>query len=155
MQVPFRASKRLWTNSPTKKGREIRSWTNDNIDDRLHQIEERFPGGTLLFAGALAQVYRYSSEILHGTYFGSIYFWTGGSKRPSNRAETEWVLFSTHLVSVISACLFAIRAVIEILERHYGMVETKEENARILELLVETVEEHLVHLSPEDFFGPA
>lgn len=101
------------------------------------------------FAGPLTQLYRHSSEILHGTYFGVVYFWTGGNERPQNRADAEWILLTSHLVSVISAAIIAIRGVIEVIERHYGIAGLHKENAEILSLMTEYVEQHLVGLTQE------
>jgi hypothetical protein len=56
-------------------GRERRDWTKDNLEKRLNLIEQKFPDASLDFATAIMQIYRHSSEILHGTYFGTVYFW--------------------------------------------------------------------------------
>ena len=137
------------------KGREVREWTTDNIDKRLKIIEAKFEGVALNFAVPVALVYRHSSEILHGTYFGVVHFWTASGRRPSSRADAEWTFFASHLVAAISAALFAIRGVIEVIERQYAIPQLQQENAEILSLLNEYFEEHLSKLTPEQFASGA
>jgi hypothetical protein len=131
------------------KGREVRDWTTDNIDRRLQIIEAKFGGAALNFAAPLALVYRHSSEILHGTYFGVVYFWTAGGQRPSSRADAEWTFFASHLVAAVSAALFAIRGVIEVIGRQYDIPQLQQENAEILRLFNEYFEKHLANLTPD------
>lgn len=58
----------------TKKGNEIRSWTNDSVIKKLEIIIEEYGdkiGLSLLIA--LYFIYRNSSEIIHGTLYGNLF----------------------------------------------------------------------------------
>lgn len=56
------------------KGQEIRQWTTDSISQRIDKIEEKFgQGKTKGTKITVFTIYRHGSEIIHGTYFGSIF----------------------------------------------------------------------------------
>ncbi len=57
----------------SRKGREITSWTQETLIDRIRRVDERYGeqvGMPLQFA--LLALYRDASEIAHGTLFGSL-----------------------------------------------------------------------------------
>jgi Family of unknown function (DUF5677) len=60
-----------------KTGEEIRDWTGvdkKTITQKIEKITEEFGDGVgLAFVAPMFVVYRYSSEILHGTTFGAMY----------------------------------------------------------------------------------
>jgi len=57
----------------TKKGREITSWTPENVVQRIETIERHFGQkiSTSLIFGLT--IYRHSSDIAHGTLFGALF----------------------------------------------------------------------------------
>lgn len=59
----------------TKSGREISSWTPENVPQRLDAIYRKFgPADSRgLMFGLL--LYRHASEIAHGTLFGTLFSW--------------------------------------------------------------------------------
>lgn len=58
----------------SKKGREIKNWTPETLQEQIEMIDLRFGhdiSGNFQFA--LISIYRHASEIAHGTYFGALY----------------------------------------------------------------------------------
>jgi len=58
----------------SKKGRE-KNWTDLSISDRLTEIEKTFPKTSINLASAMILIYQNASEIVHGSYYGAMYFW--------------------------------------------------------------------------------
>lgn len=59
----------------TKSGREIASWTPENVPQRLEAVYRRFgPTDSRGLAFGLL-LYRHASEIAHGTLFGTLFSW--------------------------------------------------------------------------------
>jgi hypothetical protein len=97
-------------------GREIRDWTPDNLDRRIDLIRQTFGDVALNFAGSNIAIYRHASEIIHGTYFGVVFFWTGGlGKAATNRREFEYLYLTNHFLMVFMAVFFGVMGVIEII----------------------------------------
>lgn len=68
-------SQELLKEFSTKKGREDTKWTPENIEQRLQAIHKKFGKKVsvgLYFPGFL---YRQSSEVIHGTFYGAVYTW--------------------------------------------------------------------------------
>jgi len=58
----------------TKKGKESNSWSTDSVYKKLEVITEKHGiGAGTAMAMASYSIYRHSSEILHGTIFGSMF----------------------------------------------------------------------------------
>lgn len=72
----------------TKSGREDFRWTTDSVDERIRIAGEAF-GGSVLGRLHMARfsVYRHSSEIIHGTLFGYLFF--HGATLPSDAASSQ------------------------------------------------------------------
>jgi hypothetical protein len=71
----------------SKKGREITSWTPETTLGQIVVIDSKFgtPVGEILHFALLA-IYRHSSEIAHGTYFGALF--SLGMTSPDGPPET-------------------------------------------------------------------
>jgi hypothetical protein len=66
----------------TKRGSE-KSWTDPTLTQRNDRIELAFPKvDTVLLVSAALMVYRNASEVVHGSYFGALYFYGVTSPRP-------------------------------------------------------------------------
>lgn len=99
-----------------KGGREITEWTPDNLSQRIELIRKRFGDVALPFAVAVVSVYRHSSELLHGTYFGAYYFWTAGEETaPSSRPQMEFRLVGHHLVTAMSAAWLSLHGLLRVM----------------------------------------
>lgn len=116
-----------------KNGTERTSWTDESLDGRIQLIAKRFPKANLSFGGSGLAIYRHSSEILHGTYFGSIYFWTAGTWFRPSRETIEYLLLVNHFTAVFGATLYAVYGLIEILRQEYRLPALRERNAKILD----------------------
>ncbi|CCG42848.1 hypothetical protein [Magnetospirillum molischianum] len=117
----------------TSKGRE-KDWTDDNLGARIDCIRKKFGNMTVGISGAAASIYRHSSEILHGSYFGTTYFWTGGVNRPTNR-EAYDALFFSHFVAAFTAAFFSTHGVLEIIAKEFGQDELKKANNDLFHLV--------------------
>lgn len=128
------------------KGRETRDWTKDNLDSRLHLIEKAFPRASLYFATAVMQIYRHSSEILHGTYFGTVYFWRGIQKdgKPEKDELLRYFL-SNHLVMIVSSAFFAQGGVIDVVARRYEFTQLRKESEELFRIFGLYVENDLAN----------
>lgn len=71
----------------SKKGREITSWTPETTAEQIAAIDSQFgsPVGSIFHLTLLA-IYRHSSEIAHGTYFGALF--SLGMTSPAGPPET-------------------------------------------------------------------
>lgn len=92
-----------FTNS---KGFEIRSWTDENVFKKIELIRDKYGKeiGMILIIN-LFFIYRHSSEIIHGTLFGSL-FARGMTKpeqeQPNNKEELE--SFHVTRISFVLIC---------------------------------------------------
>jgi hypothetical protein len=130
-----------------KSGAERTTWCDEDIYDRIKIIENRFPGTNLSFGASTISIYRHSSEILHGTYFGVRYFWTDSAgRRVSSRQEAEHLFLANHFVAVFSAAFFALQGLIDIISREYALLELKAHNSTLLQDASALIESDLVHL---------
>jgi hypothetical protein len=123
------------------RGRERRDWTKDNLEKRLNLIEQRFSGASLNFAAAIMQIYRHSSEIIHGTYFGTAYFWQCPThdERPSKHELLNYFL-SNHLLAVVSSAFFAQGGVLEVMARRYDFSALHLQNSELFHAFSEYVQ---------------
>jgi hypothetical protein len=108
----------------TRKGDERRTWTEESLESRLSTIADKFGTkiGTPLHVAQFA-IYRHSSEILHGTFFGCLYFFGAtqpGFQRTGSHASevllNHLLLILFNLVMTIDAMLQALNHVITIKE---------------------------------------
>jgi hypothetical protein len=110
------------------KGRERRGWTDVNLDDRIALVRSKHPDAALALAGAIFAIYRHSSELLHGTYFGVVFFWTGSGvkQRPYSRDAFALTWLSDHFTAIFTALFFAANGAIETVRAVYGLVDDRQ-----------------------------
>lgn len=116
----------------TRKGHELTDWTPDNIDARLKLIGEKFKGANVSLAGSFFSIYRHASEILHGSFFGVVHFWTSNGQPLRSREQAEQWFATNHFVAVFSAAFFACQGVIEVIEQQFGIPSLKAANSELL-----------------------
>ena len=98
-----------------KSDREM-GWTSENIEKRLEVVSVKFSRDLIipLFC-AIEGIYRNASEILHGTYFGSL-FMLGltdlGRRAPGSGAQLKIELLN-HQFGVLSPVNFSIVALLQ------------------------------------------
>ncbi len=89
-----------------RRGREVRDWTKDNIDKRIALVAERHPNAATSLSGAVFATYRHASELLHGTYFGVLHFWTGSKLlRASTKTQFARIWLGEHFVTRLHGSL--------------------------------------------------
>ena len=101
------------TTFTNKKGQEIRDWTPLSLDQRITKVGSLNKRAVTSLFGSKFAIYRHSSELLHGTYFGVLYFWTSPSGERLNREGFEETWIQIHLVTLFTAVFFGIIGAIE------------------------------------------
>ena len=102
------------SNFTTKNGGEVRDWTPLTIQDRIDLVHASCPAAAKLLGGAIFSIYRPSSELLHGTFYGVNYFWQGSRDAPVTSAvEFDSLWIEEHFVTLASTLLFAAGGAIE------------------------------------------
>jgi hypothetical protein len=97
-----------------KKGGEVRDWTNLSIEQRIDRIHAHSPQASKLLGGAIFAIYRPSSELLHGTFYGINYFWQGSKDAPiRNKEAFDRLWVEEHFVTLLTALVFAASGAIE------------------------------------------
>ncbi len=59
----------------SRSGREITSWTPENVQQRLEAIHSKFSAEKIRGLAFGLLLYRHSSEIAHGTLYGTLFSW--------------------------------------------------------------------------------
>lgn len=67
---------------PEFAGKGQGSWTNLDVPSRIRLIGEKVSGAGGALMGAYGGVYAISSEIIHGSVFGTAYFYSSGTDDP-------------------------------------------------------------------------
>lgn len=106
----------------TNKGLEIRSWTGENVFKKIEIIRDYYGKeiGMILIIN-LFFIYRHSSEIIHGTLFGSLFargLTKPESEQPNNENELEE--FHRTRISFVLICSILLNYVtLDIINIHY------------------------------------
>ena len=106
----------------TKKGAEKRDWTDESISERIAAAAGIFPEKSLVsLRTAFLGIYRHSSEVVHGTYFGAMFFWglTTLGRRVKEKEDLEQVLADQQF-SVLTSVIFALTALLECFCQYVG-----------------------------------
>lgn len=117
----------------SRTGRE-KGWIDLNIDDRINVVGQHFSESVLSSLHfARFMVYRHSSEVLHGTFFSTLYFF--GVTEPSNshRKPEDMLNFigQQHMLILFAATL-SLRAVIEAFHHAYGFPAAYEKSKSLM-----------------------
>jgi hypothetical protein len=122
----------------TSKGHEDRSWTKESTIQRLDAIATRFKKETvILLHTALVNIYRHSSEVIHGTYFAAVHFFgmiTLGRGAPKS-AEQLLHRVAEHQITVLVSCVFALGGLLECLGEYANLSELRKSVERELETM--------------------
>jgi hypothetical protein len=104
------------------RGREVRDWTTATVEERIDVISDRCKRAGLCFGSAVFAIWRPSSELLHGTYYGVNYFWQGSRERPVSSHEAFdhlWLL--EHFVTLLGAMFFGVSGAIDALSAVFNL----------------------------------
>lgn len=114
----------------SKKGREIRPWTNKTIEEKLLVIRDKFgssPATSL--STAYVSIYRHSSQILHGSYFGVLHFF--GVTNPTIERGSSAI--KDHCFLIHTQLIFCIGAVVYCWGKYYEFPKIIEEYRRSIQ----------------------
>jgi hypothetical protein len=114
-----------------KKGKEVRKWTKDNIEKRIEAIEAKYGEAISLgFVMSFFQIYRHSSEFIHGTIFGAMFnlgFTELRHQRPTSAEQLE-AYREGQITLLISAIVLLLSSIIFILSEEIDLGDLKKEN---------------------------
>lgn len=68
-------SQKALSDYTSRSGREITSWTPENVQQRLEAIRSKFGAEPVRGLAFGLLLYRHSSEIAHGTLYGTLFSW--------------------------------------------------------------------------------
>ena len=112
----------------SKKGYELRTWSEDNIFKKIEVISEKFGKEMeLSFSLPFYYIYRHASEIIHGTVFGAMFSFGMTQLRtewPNTDEEYKNYISNRIRLLIYSSNLLAF-AVIEIINSHYENKDIK------------------------------
>jgi len=108
-----------------KNGQEIRSWSPKSLDQKIDEIYEFNKKASLSLKSSKFIIYRHSSELLHGSFFGVKFFWTSQSGAIVSRDEIESHWVKSHFVSIFGAVFFGTAGVIETCIQRFDLQELK------------------------------
>ena len=104
------------------KGHEVRDWTPDNIQKRIALVATKSRRSAEALSGAIFAIYRPSSELLHGSFYGVNYFWQGSLDRPvASRREFAHLWTHDHFVTLLTSIYFAVSGTIEAVAVQRGL----------------------------------
>lgn len=123
-----------------KKGGEIRDWTNRTIEQRIDQVHSKHERAGKLLGGAIFSIYRPSSELLHGTFYGVNYFWQGSLDAPvKSVSDFDHLWIEDHFVTLINALFFAASGVVEAVASERGFPSHVELQSELLAQLTDAM----------------
>lgn len=138
------------------KGQEIRDWTTDNIQKRISLVDGVSKRSAQALSGAVFAIYRPSSELLHGSFYGVSYFWQGSLDRPvRNREEFEQLWTNDHFVTLLTSIYFSISGAVEVIAVKRGLsghLEGQKELDRLMQDLSSRMSE--INPSRDHSFTP-
>lgn len=106
-----------------KNGTEVSDWAPHNLVEKQGVIKSRFPGVEIAITASIAGLYRNASEILHGTFYGVQYFWTGGFSTGVSKTEFIRSYVDIHLVSIFTSVWASTTAMLEVISTEYDIPE--------------------------------
>lgn len=118
-----------------RSGAENRNWTTESVDERIRIAGEKF-GSEVLTNLHIARfaIYRHSSEISHGTFFGSA-FWAGflsKQSRPKSDEDFLRIVGEWHWLLLLGTIL-SVHAFLIAFDSRYGLDELSKQANTLLE----------------------
>jgi hypothetical protein len=109
----------------SKKGREITSWTPETTAEQIAVIDARFGKSVgSIFHLTLLAIYRHSSEIAHGTYFGALF--SLGMTTPGGQPKTQEQLAQKqrqNLCMIMQMLGMSLAATLEVFDTENAITE--------------------------------
>ncbi len=123
-----------------RKGQEITDWTPLKISNRIEDVGKVNSRAALALSGSTVSVYRHASELLHGTYFGVVHFWSG-SGRPATTRDSFEERWGEHFVAIFGAIFFAAQAVVEFFGSSFDFPDLLEDQKQLILVTNKIVED--------------
>lgn len=120
----------------SKKGFEVRSWTGDNTFKKIEMISDKYGKDVgMILTLNLFYIYRHSSEIIHGTLFGTLF------SRGMTKLSNEWPVNSeelkkhqnTYVGFILQNTILMTYCAIKIIDSHYPLGKDFEKIKKIVE----------------------
>lgn len=125
-----------------KRGREVRDWTPVSIEERIDAVAERCKRAGLCFGAAVFAIYRPSSELLHGTYYGVNYFWQGSREQPArNSAAFDDLWLLEHFVTLLSAMFFGSSGAIDTMAAVFALPDHAKRQDQLAQELTRLIDD--------------
>lgn len=114
-----------------RKGQENTDWTPLKISSRIEEVGKVSSQAALALSGSTVSVYRHASELLHGTYFGVVHFWSGSGRPATTRGsfEDRW---GEHFVAIFGGIFFAAQAVVEFFGSSFDLPDLLEDQKQLI-----------------------
>lgn len=127
-----------------RSGLENRNWTTKSVDERIRIAGEKF-GSEVLTNLHIARfsIYRHSSEIIHGSFFGSA-FWAGflsPNSTPKSDEDFSKIVGEWHWLLLFGTIL-SVHAFLVAFDSKYGLERVSEQ----ANVLLESVKENPYYL---------
>lgn len=98
-----------------KSGREITSWTPENVQQRLEAVHRTFGDEATKGLAFGLLLYRHASEIAHGTLYGTLFSWGAAEpSRPLKSATDMGVFRRAELRHLLKLVCFSLESLIRI-----------------------------------------
>lgn len=115
-----------------------KDWTDKSLKERLDATAEVFPNNALISLVTSAfNIYRHSSEVIHGSYFSALYFWgisTPGRGVPTTADELRSTMLD-HQFSILMSTIFAFSGLVECFAAYTNQQSLREASNALLEKL--------------------
>lgn len=111
----------------SKSGREVTSWTPENISQRLEAVYLKFGANTTRGLAFGLLLYRHASEIAHGTLFGTLYSWGAMEVgKPLSNPGEMGEFRKKELCHIMKLTSFSLESVIRIIGTQLGVEDLSE-----------------------------
>ncbi len=98
-----------------------KNWPTESPSARVDAINMVSDAAGISFAGANIAVYQLASELLHGSYFGVVHFWSCSANLPAHTRERFAELWTEHFTTVFSATFFSTLAFLQIASEKFSI----------------------------------
>lgn len=113
MQEP--AHKQWLDEFTSKSGREITSWTPENVQQRLEAVHQTFGAEVTRGLAFGLLLYRHASEIAHGTLYGTLFSWGAAEpNRPLKSPSDLGIFRRAELRHLLKLVCFTLESLIRV-----------------------------------------
>lgn len=111
----------------SKSGREVTSWTPENVSQRLEAVYSKFGSNTTRGLAFGLLLYRHASEIAHGTLFGTLFSWGAMEVgKPLSNPNEMGEFRKKELRHLVKLTSFSLESVVRIISIQLGVKDLSE-----------------------------